>query len=58
MGAYSFDPFEHRPREECNGAALRAEAPDVDVITRVGREADAHELEAWRAITRGASQSR
>jgi predicted TIM-barrel fold metal-dependent hydrolase len=40
MGHYRFDPFAHRPRDECTVAALRAESPDVDVITHVGRPAD------------------
>jgi predicted TIM-barrel fold metal-dependent hydrolase len=31
---YSFDPFEHRTREQCTVAALRAESPDQDVSIR------------------------
>jgi hypothetical protein len=34
MRWYSFDPFAHRPREECTVGALRAEAGDWDVSTR------------------------
>jgi predicted TIM-barrel fold metal-dependent hydrolase len=51
MRNYQFDPFSIRPREECTVAALRAEVPDVDVVTRVGRAADDRDLEAWRALT-------
>ena len=29
-----------RPKEQCTAAALRAESPDVDVVTRVGRLGD------------------
>ena len=31
---YSFDPFEHRTREQCTVGALRAESPDQDVSIR------------------------
>jgi predicted TIM-barrel fold metal-dependent hydrolase len=40
MRHFSFDPFSVRRREQCTVAALRAEAPDVDVVTRVGRRPD------------------
>lgn len=50
MEHYSFDPFAHRPKELCTVAALRAESPDVDVVTRVGREASARDLETWNSI--------
>ena len=29
--AFQFDPFQHRPKEKCTAAALRAESPDVDL---------------------------
>ena len=51
MHHYHFDPFAHRPREQCTVAALRAESPDVDVVTRVGRAADARDLAEWQRIT-------
>jgi predicted TIM-barrel fold metal-dependent hydrolase len=51
MRHYRFDPFAHRPKERCTAAALRAESPDVDVVTRVGRRADERDLEAWRRLT-------
>lgn len=35
MRHYRFDPFAHRPKDRCTAAALRAESPDVDVVTRV-----------------------
>jgi hypothetical protein len=40
MRHYSFEPYPIRPRERCTAAALRAEAPGVDVVTRVGRAPD------------------
>ncbi|HWS47790.1 MAG TPA: amidohydrolase family protein, partial [Acidimicrobiia bacterium] len=49
---YRFDPFAIRPRSRCTASALRAEAPGVDVVTRVGRPADARDLEAWQRLTR------
>jgi hypothetical protein len=59
MRHYHFDPFAHRPRELCTAAALRAEATDVDVVTRVGREAGERDLAAWREIIeRTAAQGR
>lgn len=53
MAHYQFDPFAHRPREKCTTAALRAESPDVDLVTRVGRLADDRDIESWRALTAG-----
>ena len=32
--AFRFDPFAHRPREQCTVGALRTEAADVDVSVR------------------------
>jgi hypothetical protein len=54
MRHYQFDPFSIRPREKCTAAALRAESPDVDVVTRVGRLADDRDLERWQQITTAA----
>ncbi|HXY93031.1 MAG TPA: amidohydrolase family protein [Acidimicrobiia bacterium] len=51
MRHYRFDPFAIRPREACTVGALRAEAADVDVVTRVGRAADDRDLEAWQVLT-------
>jgi predicted TIM-barrel fold metal-dependent hydrolase len=34
MRWYSYDPFAHRPREDCTVAALRADAADHDVSIR------------------------
>jgi hypothetical protein len=48
---YHFDPFAHRPRARCTAAALRAEAGDVDTVTRAGRPADERDLASWRALT-------
>ena len=52
MRHYQFDPFAHRPPERCTAGALRAEEPDVDPVTRVGRPADERDLETWRRLTR------
>lgn len=51
MRHYQFDPFATRPKETCTAAALRAESPDVDVVTRVGRTADERDLDAWARLT-------
>jgi len=53
MRLYSFDPFSVRPREQCTAKALRAESPDVDVVTHVGRPADDRDLEFWANISGG-----
>jgi predicted TIM-barrel fold metal-dependent hydrolase len=53
MRHYRFDPFSIRPKESCTAAALRAQSPDVDTVTHVGRAADERDLEAWRRITSG-----
>ena len=55
---YSFDPFSHRPKEQCSAAALRAESPDVDVVTRVGRAASDRDLEAWKELAGAAARAR
>jgi len=55
MRLYSFDPLAIRPREQCTAGALRAESPDVDVVTHVGRKADARDLEFWANISGGKS---
>jgi predicted TIM-barrel fold metal-dependent hydrolase len=51
MRHFRFDPFRIRPRERCTAGALRAEAGEVDTVTRAGRPADARDLEAWRRLT-------
>lgn len=51
MRHYGFDPFATRPKERCTAAALRAESPDVDTVTHVGRDAGQRDLDSWRAIT-------
>ena len=53
MAAYSFDPFSHIPRDRARAEVLRAQALDVDVVTRVGHEASERDLEAWARMTRG-----
>jgi predicted TIM-barrel fold metal-dependent hydrolase len=51
MKHYKFDPFAVRSREQSTVGVLRAEAPDVDVVTRVGRAADERDLAQWNAMT-------
>jgi predicted TIM-barrel fold metal-dependent hydrolase len=51
MRHYKFDPFAIRGRDKCTVGALRSEATDVDVVTRVGREADDRDLAAWHTMT-------
>ncbi len=51
MRHYAFDPFTTRPRDRCTVAALRAESPEVDVVTHVGRRADDRDLDAWARLT-------
>jgi predicted TIM-barrel fold metal-dependent hydrolase len=55
MRHYQFDPFAVRPKEACTAAALRAESPDVDTVTRVGRAADERDLDSWRRLTAAAN---
>ena len=57
MRHYQFDPFAIRPKERCTAAALRAESPDVDVVTRVGRAADERDLAAWQQLTNAAARA-
>jgi predicted TIM-barrel fold metal-dependent hydrolase len=47
---FSFDPFSVRSRERCTVAALRAEAPDVDTVTRVGRPPDQSDRDFFRSF--------
>jgi predicted TIM-barrel fold metal-dependent hydrolase len=58
MREYQFDPFSVRPEERCRVGALRAESPDVDVVTHVGRPADDSDLETWRQLTGGRRKAR
>jgi len=51
MAHYQFDPFAHRPKDRCTAAALRAEAPDVDTVTRVGRPPDPSDVDYFRTLT-------
>jgi predicted TIM-barrel fold metal-dependent hydrolase len=51
MRHFKFDPHAVRPRERCTVGALRAEAGDVDTVTRAGRPADERDLAAWHALT-------
>jgi len=55
MKHYGFDPFACRPKEQCTTKALRSESPDVDVVTRAGREADQRDLDAWRRLQAAAA---
>ncbi|WP_029430128.1 amidohydrolase family protein [Blastococcus sp. URHD0036] len=51
MKAYSFDPFRYVPKEQATAGHLRSQATDVDVVTRVGRQASERDLEAWGRMT-------
>jgi predicted TIM-barrel fold metal-dependent hydrolase len=53
MHHFRFDPFAVRPREHCTVGALRAEAADVDTVTRVGRPPDESDAEFFRSLARG-----
>ena len=53
MRHYQFDPFAIRPQEQCTAAALRAESPDVDTVTRVGRPATERDAEIFKYALRG-----
>jgi len=58
MRCFNFDPFAHRPREQCTVGALRAEAADIDVsIKSMGRrKADATAMaKLLQAASKGAS---
>jgi len=50
LSHYHFDPFAIRPKEKCTISALRAESPDVDVITHVGRQADERDTQLWNEM--------
>jgi len=50
MRHYHFDPFSRRPKERCTAAALRAEVPDVDTVTRVGQPPDPSDVDVCRSI--------
>jgi predicted TIM-barrel fold metal-dependent hydrolase len=51
MRLFRFDPYAIRPHERCTAGALRAEAGDVDTVTRAGRPADERDIEHWRELT-------
>ncbi len=50
MRHFHFDPYATRPREQCTVAALRAEAPDVDTVTHVGRPPDASDVDFFQRL--------
>jgi hypothetical protein len=57
MHHFSFDPFATRPRERCTVAALRAEATDVDTVTRVGRPPDESDRDYFKNLSGAARPS-
>ena len=57
MRHFQFDPFAIRPPERCTAAALRAEATDVDTVTRVGRPADERDIATWKHMTGAAARA-
>jgi predicted TIM-barrel fold metal-dependent hydrolase len=50
MRHYQFDPYKTRPPQECTVAALRAEAADVDTVTRVGRPPDESDINFFQNL--------
>jgi predicted NAD-dependent protein-ADP-ribosyltransferase YbiA (DUF1768 family) len=52
MHHYQFDPFARRSPDACRVGALRAESPDVDTVTRVGRPAGERDRQAWAKIAK------
>jgi hypothetical protein len=50
MRAYSFDPFRYLSADECRAGSLRQLSPDVDLMTAVGRKADARDIATWKNI--------
>ena len=50
MRHFSFDPFCIRPKERATVRALRAEATDVDTVTRVGRAPDQSDRDYFRKL--------
>jgi predicted TIM-barrel fold metal-dependent hydrolase len=50
MAHYRFNPFATRTKDQCRAGALRAQATDVDTVTRVGRLAGARDRDAWRQL--------
>ena len=50
MRHFSFEPFAIRPRERATVRALRAEATDVDTVTRVGRAPDQTDRDYFRSL--------
>jgi molybdopterin/thiamine biosynthesis adenylyltransferase len=57
MKHYNFDPFKHIPKDQATAGALRALSPDVDVVTRTGRLADARDLAQWNSIISGVASA-
>jgi len=58
MKHYQFEPFGTRDPERCTVGALRAEATDVDTVTRVGRLADERDVATWKQMTGAAARPR
>jgi hypothetical protein len=50
MRHFSFDPFAIRPKERATVRALRAEATDVDTVTRVGRAPDQSDRDYFMSL--------
>jgi len=50
MRHFQFDPYAIRSRERCTVAALRAEASDVDTVTRVGRPPDESDRDYFQQL--------
>jgi hypothetical protein len=53
MRHHHFDPSATRPKEQCTARALRAEWPDVDTVTHVGRPATERDAQIFKHALRG-----
>ncbi len=58
MRHFQFDPSPTRPADRWTVGALRSEATDVDVVTRVGRKADERDRLAWADRHSGGAEQR
>jgi len=58
MRIFRFDPFRHRPRERCTAGALRAESPDVDVVTHVGHDVSDADTAAYAELGKAWGRNR
>jgi predicted TIM-barrel fold metal-dependent hydrolase len=58
MRHYKFDPFRYRTKDQSTAKALRAESPDVDVVTHVGKKASGDEFKNLQNALSGKSRAK